>query len=91
LTTSAWRPRLHANYIAGWANGLTRSCLEDSTWISPAGPEAVHERAHGTRVIDADPAFRERWNAHHGGGLEWAVAVLELRPLRIFSFDGALE
>ena len=52
------------------------------------GPVIVHE---GTRVIDADPMFRERWNTHHGGRPGWAVAMLELRPLRIFSFDGALE
>jgi hypothetical protein len=52
------------------------------------GPVVVHE---GTRVIDADPVFRGRWNAHHGGLPQWAVAMLELRPLRIFPFDGALE
>ena len=52
------------------------------------GSVIVHE---GTRVIDADPVFGERWRTHHGGRPEWAAAMLELRPVRIFSFDGALE
>ncbi|HLW47723.1 MAG TPA: pyridoxamine 5'-phosphate oxidase family protein [bacterium] len=52
------------------------------------GPVLIHD---GEDVIDSDPAFRERWRALHGGPPAWAAAVLELRPARVLSFDGALE
>jgi hypothetical protein len=52
------------------------------------GPVAVHD---GTHVVDSDPVFSERWRARHGNAPAWAAAVIELRPARIFSFDGTLE
>lgn len=52
------------------------------------GPVIVHEDA---RSGEADRLFGENWRLRHGGDPTWAVAMLELRPRRVFSFDGALE
>ncbi len=52
------------------------------------GSAIIHEGAH---VVASDPVFSERWRARHGNAPAWAAAILELRPERIFSFDGTLE
>jgi nitroimidazol reductase NimA-like FMN-containing flavoprotein (pyridoxamine 5'-phosphate oxidase superfamily) len=50
------------------------------------GAVVIHEGAG-----EAEPRFGEHWRARHGGDPTWAVAMLELRPERVFSFDGTLE
>lgn len=52
------------------------------------GPVIIHE---GAAAGPADPRFTEDWRLRHGSDPTWAVAVLELRPERVFSFDGTLE
>ena len=52
------------------------------------GPVIIHERA---RIVEADAVFGDAWRARHGSAPSWAAAMLELRPERIFSFDGTLE
>jgi nitroimidazol reductase NimA-like FMN-containing flavoprotein (pyridoxamine 5'-phosphate oxidase superfamily) len=39
----------------------------------------------------ADPLFGENWRMRFGSDPTWAAAMLELRPERVFSFDGTLE
>ncbi len=38
-----------------------------------------------------DPGFADQWRARHGALPTWAAALVELRPERLFSFDGTLE
>jgi hypothetical protein len=52
------------------------------------GAVIVHE---GAAAGPADPRFAEDWRRRHGGAPAWAAAMLELRPERVFSFDGTLE
>jgi len=51
------------------------------------GPVTVNDGAAGP----AAPGFAEDWRMRHGGDPTWAAAMLELRPERVFSFDGTLE
>jgi hypothetical protein len=52
------------------------------------GPVIIHE---GVDIVASDPLFADHWRARHGEVPAWAAALLELRPERIFSFDGTLE
>ena len=52
------------------------------------GPVIIHE---GARIVETDPGFGNAWRARHGRAPNWAAAMLELRPKRIFSFDGTRE
>lgn len=52
------------------------------------GPVVIHD---ATVQAGADPAFGQNWRMRFGGDPTWAAAMLELRPERIFSFDGSLE
>ncbi|MHB8731414.1 MAG: pyridoxamine 5'-phosphate oxidase family protein [bacterium] len=52
------------------------------------GPVTIHEDAG---MGQADPAFGENWRMRFGSDPTWAAAMLELRPERVFSFDGTLE
>ena len=52
------------------------------------GPVAVHD-GHDVAAIGA--AFADHWRTRHGSPPEWAAALLELRPDRLFSFDGTRE
>jgi hypothetical protein len=52
------------------------------------GAVTIHD---GAAPGPADPRFAEDWRVRHGGDPTWAVAMLELRPERVFSFDGTLE
>jgi nitroimidazol reductase NimA-like FMN-containing flavoprotein (pyridoxamine 5'-phosphate oxidase superfamily) len=52
------------------------------------GAVVIHD---GARVREADRLFAENWRKRHGSGPTWAAAMLELRPERVFSFDGTLE
>ena len=50
--------------------------------LTAEGPVVLHERdafATGLRPL------REEWVARHGHEPDWAVARIELRPVRIFS------
>lgn len=52
------------------------------------GAVVIHE---GARAGEADRLFGESWRLRHGSDPTWAAAMLELRPERVFSFDGTLE
>ena len=52
------------------------------------GPVSVHE---GTAILDSEPEFGRKWRSRFGSDPAWAAAMLELRPERVFSFDGSLE
>lgn len=52
------------------------------------GPVVIHEGA-GPGAMDA--GFGETWRLRFGNDPAWAAALLELRPERVFSFDGSLE
>jgi nitroimidazol reductase NimA-like FMN-containing flavoprotein (pyridoxamine 5'-phosphate oxidase superfamily) len=52
------------------------------------GAVTIHEVA---RAGEADPRFGENWRMRHGSAPTWAAAMLELRPERVFSFNGTLE
>ena len=52
------------------------------------GPAVLHE------VRTAGPlteGFRERWMDRHGTVPSWAVALIEIRPDRLFSYDATIE
>lgn len=52
------------------------------------GAVVIHD---GACVGEADRLFGENWRTRHGSDPTWAAAMLELRPERVFSFDGTLE
>ncbi|HKX17498.1 MAG TPA: pyridoxamine 5'-phosphate oxidase family protein [bacterium] len=52
------------------------------------GPVVIHE---GGGLVEAEPAFGQNWRLRFGNDPAWAAAMLELRPERVFSFDGSLE
>ncbi len=52
------------------------------------GPVIIHR---GADIVESDPVLSRNWRARHGSTPAWAAAILELRPERIFSFDGTLE
>lgn len=52
------------------------------------GAVIIHE---GAAIGEADPVFGENWRMRFGSDPTWAAAMLELRPERVFSFDGTLE
>jgi len=52
------------------------------------GAVTIHE---GGRPGAVDGRLGEQWRMRHGGDPTWAAAMLELRPVRVFSFDGTLE
>ena len=52
------------------------------------GAVVIHD---GARAGEADRLFGENWRMRHGSDPTWAAAMLELRPKRVFSFDGTLE
>ncbi len=51
------------------------------------GAVVIHE---GARAGEADRLFGENWRMRDGSDPTWAAAMLELRPERVFSFDGTL-
>ncbi len=52
------------------------------------GPVKLHDAGDLTAV---DPGLADQWRARHGALPTWAAALVELRPERVFSFDGTLE
>lgn len=52
------------------------------------GPVVIHE---GTGILTAEPGFGQNWRFRFGSDPAWAAAMLELRPARVFSFDGSME
>jgi hypothetical protein len=52
------------------------------------GAVLIHD---GAGMGQADPLFGENWRMRFGNDPTWAAAMLELRPERVFSFDGTLE
>ena len=52
------------------------------------GPVVVHERIG---IMEAEPMFGQNWRLRFGSDPSWAAAMLELRPERVFSFDGSME
>ncbi|HLJ61362.1 MAG TPA: pyridoxamine 5'-phosphate oxidase family protein [bacterium] len=52
------------------------------------GPVVIHD---GSELAGVSAEFAEDWRARHGSLPAWAAALLELRPERVFSFDGTLE
>jgi hypothetical protein len=51
--------------------------------LTAEGPVVLHE------LEAAWPQLEQVWLARHGHGLEWAAAVIELRPDRVFSHDAS--
>jgi hypothetical protein len=52
------------------------------------GPTTIHE---GLDILDGSADFSAAWRKRHDGAPDWAVAMIELRPDKVFSFDGPLE
>jgi nitroimidazol reductase NimA-like FMN-containing flavoprotein (pyridoxamine 5'-phosphate oxidase superfamily) len=52
------------------------------------GPVTIHD---GNDLAAVSAEFAREWHARHGSLPAWAAALLELRPERVFSFDGTLE
>lgn len=52
------------------------------------GPVVVHD---GAGITETEPAFGRSWRLRFGSEPTWAAAMLELRPERVFSFDGSME
>ncbi len=52
------------------------------------GPVVIHE---GACITEIESAFGRNWRLRFGNDPSWAAAMLELRPDRVFSFDGSLE
>jgi hypothetical protein len=50
------------------------------------GPVVLHE---GDAFAAAFQPLTETWLARHGHEPDWAVALVELRPERVFSYSGA--
>jgi hypothetical protein len=53
--------------------------------LTAEGPVVLHE---GDAFPRAFQALRETWRERHGGEPDWAVALAELRPERVFSYSG---
>jgi hypothetical protein len=51
--------------------------------MTAEGPVAVHE---GERFASSLAAFAPRWAERYGRTPDWAAALLELRPERVFSY-----
>ena len=54
--------------------------------LTAEGPVALHE---GDEFAAAFEPLREMWIARHGHEPDWAVALVELRPERVFSYSAA--
>jgi len=54
--------------------------------LTAEGPVVLHE---GEAFAVAFEQVREPWLARHGRGPDWAVALAELRPQRVFSHDAS--
>lgn len=54
--------------------------------LTAEGPVVLHE---GDAVAAAFERVRAPWLARHGAPPDWAIALAELRPARVFSHDAA--
>jgi general stress protein 26 len=78
--------------------GLRLRNLRATKWASlvvmEAGPhsaltaEGPVELYEGEAFARAFEPLRETWLARHGSEPDWAVALAELRPVRVFSYSG---
>jgi hypothetical protein len=50
--------------------------------VTAEGPVVLHEGDEFGRAFEA---LREEWLAQHGHPPDWATALVELRPQRVFS------
>jgi hypothetical protein len=68
-----------------WAAALV--VMEESPHhvLTAEGPVVLHEGESFPRAFEA---LRETWLERHGGKPDWAVALAELRPERVFSYSG---
>jgi Pyridoxamine 5'-phosphate oxidase len=76
--------RLRNLRATGWAALVV---MEESPHraLTAEGPVVLHE---GDAFPRAFQALRETWRERHGGEPDWAVALAELRPERVFSYSG---
>lgn len=51
--------------------------------VTAEGPTLLYE---GDAFVSAFEPFREAWLARHGNPPDWAAALVELRPARLFSY-----
>ena len=77
------RARPYASIVITEGDERPRHCA-----VIAEGAVTIHE---GAAAGPVDPRFPEDWRRRHGGDPTWAAATLELRPERLFSFDGTLE
>jgi general stress protein 26 len=56
--------------------------------IIAEGPVKLHDT---TDLATIDSGLADHWRTRHGALPTWAAALVELRPNRLFSFDGTLE
>jgi pyridoxamine 5'-phosphate oxidase-like protein len=81
LRNVRWRPYASIVVMEGDVRPQHRAVIAEGVVI-------IHE---GAAIGEADPAFGENWRMRFGSDPTWAAAMLELRPERVFSFDGTLE
>jgi hypothetical protein len=76
--------RLRNLRATGWAALVV---MEESPHqaLTAEGPVVLHEGESFPRAFEA---LRETWLERHGGEPDWAVALAELRPERVFSYSG---
>jgi hypothetical protein len=91
----AFIPRGDALWFATAASGRLRN-LERTPWVSVVVTEGDgdHHRAivadGPVAISDTPPAgMLDTWEARFGSRADWAVAWLELRPLRLYSYSSA--
>jgi pyridoxamine 5'-phosphate oxidase-like protein len=53
--------------------------------VTAEGPTMLYEGDDFARAFEP---LREAWLARHGGPPDWAAALVELRPERLFSYSG---
>ena len=76
--------RLRNLRATGWAS-LVVMKERPHTALTAEGPVVLHEGEAFGRAFEA---LRETWLERHGGEPDWAVALAELRPERVFSYSG---
>jgi hypothetical protein len=76
--------------------GILRSYVERTPWVSAVVSEGERDRhravvADGPVTIASVPpdGLLDAWEARFGSRAEWAVAWLELRPERVYSYPSA--
>jgi nitroimidazol reductase NimA-like FMN-containing flavoprotein (pyridoxamine 5'-phosphate oxidase superfamily) len=100
IAFSVWRSVFWIATVAGTRLRNLRAQPYASIVITEGDVRAHHRavvaegpvRLYDLRDLAAmDPGLADHWRARHGALPTWAAALVELRPDRVFSFDGTLE